>query len=103
MGEIFLLHLYKECRTGAHKKLKQLWYGPYTITNAMGDNYFDLNIPLFLGLHLVFNVDSLWPYFPPLLETLDIADQLTPKELKLDYMKQDTTYRIMDTQVKNTH
>jgi hypothetical protein len=35
----------------------------------MGDNSFDLNILPFLGLHVVFNVDLLHPYFPPLLDT----------------------------------
>jgi hypothetical protein len=41
---------------------------------AMGDNYFELNIPPFLGLHLVFNVDLLHPYFPPLLDTSEVAE-----------------------------
>jgi hypothetical protein len=35
----------------------------------MGDNAFELNIPPFLGLHPVFKVDLLRPYFPPLLDT----------------------------------
>jgi hypothetical protein len=47
----------------------------------MGDNYFDLNIPPFLGLHPVFNVDLLRPYFPPLLDTSEVAEKLTPIEL----------------------
>ena len=40
-------------------KLRLLRYGPYTITKAIKDNAFELNIPPFLGLHLVFNVDRL--------------------------------------------
>jgi hypothetical protein len=55
--------------------------GPYTITKAMGDNYFELNIPPFLGLHPVFNVDLLRPYFPPLLDTSDVEEQLKPTDL----------------------
>jgi hypothetical protein len=43
----------------------------------MGVNAFDLNIPPFLGLHPVFNVDLLRPYFPPLLDTSEVAKQLT--------------------------
>jgi hypothetical protein len=53
-----------------------LHYGSYTITKAMGDNDFELNIPPFLGLHPVFNVDLLRPYFPPLLDTSEVAEQL---------------------------
>jgi hypothetical protein len=46
----------------AHYKLHPLRYGSYTITKAVGDNSFELNIPPFLGLHPVFNVDHLRPY-----------------------------------------
>ena len=51
----------------------------------------------------MFNVDRLQPYFPPLLDTSDMAEQLTPIELSPDCMEQATTDRIMDTQIKNTH
>jgi len=68
----------------------------------MGYNAFELIILPFLGLHLVFNVDYLRPYFPPLLDTSDIAEQLTPTELNPDYMEKYENYRIMDTQIKHT-
>ena len=60
--------------------------GPYTITKVVGENAFKLNIPPFLALYPTFNVDCLWPYFPLLLDTFDIAEQLTPTELNPDFM-----------------
>jgi hypothetical protein len=51
---------------------------------SRGDNSFELNIPPFLGLHLVFNVDLLRPYFPPLLDTSKIVEQLKPIDLNHD-------------------
>jgi hypothetical protein len=57
-------------------KYLSILYGPYTITKDMGEIYFELNMPPFLGLHLVFNVDLLQPYFPPLLDTSEIEEQL---------------------------
>jgi hypothetical protein len=75
----------------------------YTITKAVGENSFEICIPPFLGLHPVFNVDCLQPYFPPLLDTSDMAEQLTPIELNPNCMEQDTTDRIMETQIKNIH
>ena len=69
----------------------------------MGDNSFELNIPPFLGPHPVFNVECLWPYFPPLLDTYVVAEQLTPTKLNLDYMEQAITNQIiMDTHIKKT-
>ena len=97
MGEKVWLHLQKEHLTGAYLKLKPLRYGPYTIIKVVGDNTFELNIPPFLGLHPVFNVDCLRPYFPPLLDTSDIAEKLTHAELNPDCMEQATTDQIMDT------
>eukprot|EP00253_Pinus_taeda_P013270 PITA_13270 len=44
----------------------------YTITMSVEDNAFELSIPSFLGPHPAFNVDSLRPYFPLLLDTSDI-------------------------------
>jgi hypothetical protein len=60
-------------------------YGSYTITKTMGDNDFELNILPFLGLYPVFNVDLLRPYFPPLLDTLDVVEQLTPIEINPNF------------------
>ena len=97
MGDKVWLHLQKERLAGPHHKLHPLQYGPYTITKDVRNNAFELSIPPFLGLHPVFNVDSLQPYFPPLLDTLDLEKQLTPTELNLDCMEQARTNRIMDT------
>jgi hypothetical protein len=66
------LHLHKEHLTRPHRKLHPLYYGSYTITKVVGDNSFELNIPPFLGLHPVFNMDLLRPYFPPLLDTSEV-------------------------------
>jgi hypothetical protein len=57
----------------------------------MGGNDFDLNTPPFLGLHPIFNVDLLQPYFPPVLETSEIAKQLTTIDLNPDCMEQEST------------
>eukprot|EP00253_Pinus_taeda_P005915 PITA_05915 len=97
------LHLQKDRLARPHRKIRPIRYGSYTITKAVGDNDFELNIPPFLGLHPVFNVDRFWPYFPPLLDTSDITKQLTPTEFNPDCMEQDATDRIMDTQIKNNH
>jgi hypothetical protein len=72
----------------------------YAITKAMGDNDFERNIPPFLGLHPVFNVDLLRPYFSPLLNTSDVAEQLTPTDLNPDCIQQESSDQIVDTHIK---
>ena len=68
----------------------------------MGDNSFEFNIPPFLGLHPIFNVDLLWPYFPTLFDTSKIAEQLTPTKLKTDCIQHASNDQIMDTHIKGT-
>jgi hypothetical protein len=68
----------------------------------VGSNDFELKTPPFHGLHPMFNVDLLRPYFPPLLETLELVEKLTQIELNPDCMEQESTDKIVDTQVKGT-
>jgi hypothetical protein len=102
VGDKVFLHLQKEHLTIPHRKVHPLCYGSYTIMKVVGDNGFELNIPLFLGLHPVFNMDLLRPYFPPLLDTSEVAEQLTPIELNLDYIQQESNDHIVDTHIKGT-
>jgi hypothetical protein len=97
VGDKFWLQLYKKIFIGPHKKLLPLYYGPYTFIKAMGDNAFYLNIPPFLGLHPMFNMDLLQPYFPPLLDTSEISEQLTPTDLNHDCMQHESSDYIVDT------
>jgi hypothetical protein len=66
------------------------------------DNSFELNIPPFLGLYPVFNMDLLHPYFPPLLDTSEVAEQLTPIELNPEYIQKASNDQILDRQIKVT-
>jgi hypothetical protein len=102
VGNKVWLHLQKERLIGPHRKLHPLHYGTYNITKVVGDNSFSLNIPPFLGLHPVFNVDLLQPYFPPLLDTSDVAEQMTPIDLNLDCMQHASSDQIVDTQINGT-
>jgi hypothetical protein len=102
VGEKVWLQLQKERLTGPHRKLFPLHYGPYTITKALGDNSFEINIPPFLGMHSMFNVDLLRPYFPPLLDTSEVEEQLTPIDLNPNYIQKESNDHIVDRQIKGT-
>jgi hypothetical protein len=68
----------------------------------LGGNYFDINLPTFLGLHSMFNVDLLQPYFQALLDTSEITEQLTPAWINPNFMEHASTDQIMETQIKGT-
>jgi hypothetical protein len=102
VGDKVWFHLQKECLTRPHQKLQPLWYGLYTITKVVGDNAFVLNIPPFLGQHPVFNMALLRPYFPPLLDTSEIVEKFTPRDLNPNGMQHESSDPIVDTQIKGT-
>jgi hypothetical protein len=97
VGKKVWLHLQKERLIGTHQKILPLFYGSYTISKVVGDNDFELKIPPFFGLHPVFNVDLLRPYFPPLLDTSEIAEKLTPTEINPNCMKKESNDHIVNT------
>jgi hypothetical protein len=68
----------------------------------VGENAFELSIPSFLGLHPVFNVELLQSYFPPLLDTLEVAEQLAPTKLNPACIEHVTADWIMETKTKDT-
>jgi len=47
----------------------------------------DRMIQTYIGMHLMFNVDHLWPYFRPLLDTSNISERLTPTKLNPNCME----------------
>ena len=91
VGNKFWLHLQKERLTRAHQKLRPLRHGPHSSTKAMGNNALKHKIPPFLRLHRVFNVDHRRPCFPPFLDTLEIAEQLTREstQQKLPHLREE--------------
>ena len=75
---------------------------PYTITKVVGENAFELSIPPFLGLHLVFNVELLRSYFPPLLDTSEVVEKLSPIEINIEFIAKALVHWIMYTRMKGT-
>jgi hypothetical protein len=69
----------------------------------VGEKPLELIIPPFIGLHPLFNVELLLPYFPPLLDTLEMDEQLDPTKLNPNYLEKATKDHIMDTDMKGTH
>ena len=66
----------------------------------MSENYFELSILPFLGLHLLFNVELLQPYFPPLLHTSEVVEHLSHTQINLDNIEHATFDQIMVTNMK---
>jgi hypothetical protein len=69
----------------------------------MDENSFKLNLPPFLNIHLVFNVELLHPYFMPLLDISKVEEHLALIEFNLHYLEHAIMDDIMETKMKSTH
>ena len=61
------LHINKERMKGEGKKLNPIRYGPFTILEKIGTNDFRLELPPYMQIYSVVNVDNLKLYEPPMI------------------------------------
>ena len=101
VGDKVWLHFQKESLQDPHKKLRPLHYGPYKIIKKVGGNAFELNLPPFLGVLPVFNVELLKPYFPPLLDIVDVPKEIIHIELNLEVVNPLQSDQIVEVSMKN--
>ena len=71
VGDRVWLYLPKERFKEKERKIKPLRYGPYLITEKLGANVFLLDLPSYMGLHPMFNVDKLKLFEPSLLDEIE--------------------------------
>ena len=79
---------------GEGKKLKPIQCGPFKIINKVGNNAFQLDLPSYMQMYSVVNVENLHLYEPPLIDDQGIDFQLPSIEYFspefLDELKEDT-------------
>jgi len=89
---------------GEGKKLKLIRYGPFRILEKVGENAFLLELPAYMHIYSVVNVDCLRLFEPSMIEDpkeksqLPSVDDLLPKYL--NELQEDT---VLDRKVRTTH
>jgi hypothetical protein len=67
VGDEVWLYISKERLKGEGKKLKLIRYGPFKILDQIGNNAFHLDLPPYMQMYAVVNVENLKLYEPPLI------------------------------------
>jgi hypothetical protein len=67
VGDEDWIYISKERLKGEGKKLKPIRYGLFKILEKIGNNAFCLDLPPYMQMYVVFNVDNLRLYEPPLI------------------------------------
>eukprot|EP00253_Pinus_taeda_P023991 PITA_23991 len=68
VGDIVWLQLNKEKLQGLGKKIKDLGYAPFEILEKVGDNVYRINLPPYMHIYSVVNVENLKLYEPSMLD-----------------------------------
>eukprot|EP00253_Pinus_taeda_P010211 PITA_10211 len=68
VGDEVWLQISKERLQGEGKKLKPIRYCPFRILEKIGNNAFRLDLPSYMQIYVVVNVENLRLYEPPLIE-----------------------------------
>jgi hypothetical protein len=68
VGDEVWLYISKERLKGEGKKLKPIRYGPFKIIDKIGNNAFRLDLPPYMQMYAVVNVENLKLYEPPLID-----------------------------------
>jgi hypothetical protein len=68
VGDEVWLYISKERLKGEGKKLKLIRYGPFKIVDKIGNNAFCLDLPPYMQMYAVVNVENLKLYEPPLID-----------------------------------
>jgi hypothetical protein len=85
VGDRVWLHISKERLKDEGKKLKPFRYGPFTILEKSGTNDFRLDLPPYMQICLVMNIENLKLFEPPMIMDQDeevsipSADEFAPK------------------------
>jgi len=61
------LYIRKEILQGEEKNIKPIRYGPFKIVEKIGNNTFRLELPLYMQIYFVVNVENLRLYEPPMI------------------------------------
>jgi hypothetical protein len=68
VGDEFWTYIIKERLKGEGKKLKPIQYGPFKIIDKIGNNAFRLDLPPYMKMYAVVNVENFKLYEPPLID-----------------------------------
>ena len=94
VGDQVWIHINKEILKGEGKKIGPIHYGPFPILEKIGTNAFRLDLPPYMQIYSVVNIDNLKHFEPPMImdqgEEVSIPsfDEFAPKYL--DDLKEDT-------------
>jgi hypothetical protein len=100
VGDQVWLYIIKEILQGEGKKLKPIRYVPFKILDKIGSNAFWLELPPYMQIYSVVNVENLRLYEPPMIKDQGESVQIPSIEyFSPEYMNELQEDTILDKRV----
>jgi hypothetical protein len=88
---------------GEGKKLKPIQYGPLKILEKIGTNSFRLDLPTYMQMYSIVNVENLKLYKPPMIMGENASIQVpTVDDFAPKYLDELQEYVILDIRIRNS-
>jgi hypothetical protein len=88
---------------GEGKNIKPIWYGPFKILENIGTNAFCLDLPSYMQMYSVVNVENLKLYEPPMIMDEDESVQvLTVDDFAPEYLDELHEDVILDRRIRTS-
>jgi hypothetical protein len=103
VGDQVWLHINKEILKGEGKKIKPIYYGPFTILEKSGTNAFRLDLPPYIQIYSVVNVENLKLFEPPMI--MDQGEEVSipsVDEFSLKYLDELKENIILDRRTRTS-
>jgi hypothetical protein len=103
VGDEFWLYINKERLKEECKKLKPIRYGPFKIIDKIGNNAFYLDLPPYMQMYAVVNVENLNLYEPPLIDDQGENVQIPSiDDFSLEYLTELHEDTILDRRMRTS-
>jgi hypothetical protein len=103
VGDEVWLYISKERLKGEGKKLKPIRYGPFKIVDKIGNNAFRLDLPPYMQMYAVVNVENLKLYDPPLIDDQEEHVQIPSiDDFSLEYLTELQEDTILDRRMRTS-
>jgi hypothetical protein len=97
VGDQVWLYYNNEILQGEGKKLKPIRYGPFKILDKIGSNAFRLELPPYMKIYSIVNVENLRLYEPPMIEDQGESVRISSiEDFSLEYMNELQDDTILD-------
>jgi hypothetical protein len=104
VGDRVWIHISKERLKGEGKKIKPIYYGPFTILEKSGTNAFRLDIPTYMHIYSVVNIENFKLFEPPMIMDRDEEVSIpSVNEFSLEYLDELKEYIILERRMRTSY